>query len=112
MTNRTGTVLLEVMLALGILAIAGGALLALTSENSRALAGAGASDERIQRADDFMAVVSLWNAEDLDRRLGVRRQGPWLLTIQRSRPALYDVVLMDSASRPVLATALFRPAAP
>lgn len=112
MTNRTGTVLLEVMLALGILAIAGGALLALASESSRALGRAGSSDERIQQADDFMATVSLWRAEDLDRRLGVRRQGSWLLSIQRSRTALYDVVLMDTARRPVLATALFRPATP
>jgi hypothetical protein len=57
----------------------------------------------------LLGVVSLWPREDLDRRLGVRRQGMWLLEIKRESSSLYAVTVRDTATRvSVVGTALYR----
>ena len=62
-------------------------------------------------ADAFMAAVSLWTRDDLDRRLGDREQGPWRLVILRPEPTLYEVALRDTLTDAVvLRTALHRAA--
>ena len=67
-------------------------------------------EHQLRAASGFLDVVALWPAEDLDRRLGTRAQGPWLLTIQRPHPYLYRVGVADSTNgKALIATVLFRP---
>ncbi len=109
MRGRRGVVLFESMVALALIAIAAVALLDLAGASSRATRQAAEAEQRLERASQFITAVSLWPREDLDRRLGVHRQGDWLLDIQRVPQGIYDVALLDTASRaPVLTTTLFR----
>jgi type II secretory pathway pseudopilin PulG len=103
-------VLLEVLVALAILGIMGGAVAALA-------VGAGDSVRRAQRADAearsasrFFDAVALWPREDLDRRLGSHPQGIWRVEVQRPSGALYTIALLDSSgTRMLLHSALYRP---
>ena len=102
--------LLEVLVALALLGAAAASLTALALEAGRVTEAARRADRQSRKASAFLDVVSLWPREDLDRRLGSRRQGEWVLTVQRAGPALYRISLRDSTSRrELMETALYRP---
>jgi type II secretory pathway pseudopilin PulG len=104
-----GAVLLEVVIAMAVLAVAGIAAIAMAAEASGAVARARESEARLRSASHLLEAVALWPREELDRRLGARRQGPFVLTLQRPARELYTAVLADSAGgRVLLATSLFR----
>lgn len=107
---RAGAGLLEVVAAVLILSIAGVTAVVMVTEAARSVERARAADAEMRAASAFLDAVALWTPEDLDRRLGVRRQGPWRLYLERPLPALYTVVLADTAGgRVLLRTSLFRP---
>jgi len=109
---RSGATLLEVIVALTILATAGLAAVTVTREALHAVQHAREADRDVMRASAFLEVVALWPREDLDQRLGDRPQGPWRLRIDRPLPTLYEVTLSDSARRrAILRTSLYRPEA-
>jgi type II secretory pathway pseudopilin PulG len=101
--------LIEVMAAIAILSIAGAALLATTSEAIQRLDRARQSEAELGSAERLLGMVTLWPRDDLDRRLGVRRQGQWLLEIERESSSLYVVTVRDTVSRAALiSTAMHR----
>jgi type II secretory pathway pseudopilin PulG len=106
--NESGAVLLEVIVALAILAIAGTSALLMASESARAVIHVREQGEALQAASAFMDAVALWPRADLDRRLGVRRQGDWRLRIDRPERRLYVVTLSDSDGVELIKTSLFR----
>jgi type II secretory pathway pseudopilin PulG len=109
---RVGAVLLEVLVALTILSTAGAALIAMTVDAMRAVERARAADAELQRANAFFNAVALWPREDLDRHLGDRHQGKWIMRVDRPGSDLYVVELRDSTRRRVLLrTSLYRPEA-
>ena len=109
--RRTGAALLEAIVALAVFGTAGSAALVLVRDSARAVERAREREARIRDADAFMAAVSLWTRDDLDRRLGDRPQGPWRLVVLRPEPNLYEVALRDTRTDVVvLRTALHRPA--
>jgi type II secretory pathway pseudopilin PulG len=111
--DRRGAILLEAMVALMILVVAGTAAVTMVSGSADAVRRAREADREARRADAFFHAVSLWTREDLDRRMGDRPQSPWRLNVQRPAPTLYEVVLTDSArTRVLLRTSLFRPEPP
>jgi type II secretory pathway pseudopilin PulG len=102
-------VLLEAIVALTILAVAGAAVVALATDSARAVERAAAADAATGKASALLDAVALWPREDLDRHLGAREQGPWRMIIDRPTPTLYTVVLTDSSEgRVLLRTALYR----
>lgn len=108
--RRSGVVLLEVLVALTILAVAGVSLAVLATESADAVRRAQAVSFETEHASAFLDAVVLWPRADLDRHLGDRFEGPWRLTIERPLPTLYTVSLADSGThRELLRTALFRP---
>jgi hypothetical protein len=110
---RKGAVLLEAIVALVILSVAGTAAVVLVSQSADAVRRAREAEAEAREANAFFAAVSLWTRDDLDRRLGDRAQGGWRLMIQRPTPTLYEVVLTDSArTHEILRTSLFRPEPP
>lgn len=110
---RAGAILLEAIVALVILAVAGTAAVTLVSQSSDAVRRARIADAEMREASALLHAVALWPREDLDRRLGERPQGRWKLIVQRPTPTLYEVVLADSAvTRELLRTTLFRPEPP
>lgn len=108
--DRVGAALLEVLAALAILSTAILVLLATALAAGEAITRGRAADHELARASAFLDAVALWTREDLDRRLGSRRQGPWRLAVERFHPELYVVVLEDSLGRSeLLRTSLYRP---
>ena len=102
--------LLEAIVALVILSVAGTAAVTLVSQSADAVRRARVADVEMREANAFFHAVALWTREDLDLRLGERAQGRWKLLVQRPAPTLYEVVLTDSAvTREVLRTTLYRP---
>ena len=106
---RPGVVLLETLVALAILGAAGAALATLAVSATDAVHRAERLDTDVRRASAFLDVVALWPREDLDRHLGTRPQGEWILDVQHVAPTLYVVAIADSGdARPLLRTALYR----
>jgi hypothetical protein len=108
------------MVALTILVVAGAWAVAMANQSADAIRRVRDADVETRRASGFLEAVALWPREDLDRHLGGRREGAWVLEVQRPTPSLYTVILCsapDSAhgrpfARELLRTALFRPEAP
>jgi len=109
--NDAGAALLEVIIALAILATAAASMLAVATQAARAVERVRAAEAEIRAANAFLTAVSLWTREDLDRRLGDREQGAWRLRVDRPAETLYVVILSDSLERELLRTSLYRPRA-
>lgn len=108
--TERGTILLEALVALTILATAGLALAVGVREALETTRRAAMSERRVLDASGFLEAVALWPAEDLDRHLGDRPNGPWRLVVNRPSRDIYEVQVVDSTSRLVLVTtSLFRP---
>lgn len=107
--SRRGMTLLEVLVALAILATAATAVLGLARQSWRTVQSARDADRSLLHASAFLDAVALWPREDLDRRLGDREQTPWRMRIDRPLPTLYVVTLADSSGRDtLLVTSLYR----
>jgi prepilin-type N-terminal cleavage/methylation domain-containing protein len=111
--NRPGFALLEVLIAMLLLSIAGATAAAAAIDAIHAVRLAHHTEEVSQRASAFLDAVALWPREDLDRRLGDHPQGPWRLRIDRLSPSLYAITLADSGARALvrLRTSVYRPLA-
>jgi type II secretory pathway pseudopilin PulG len=110
MRRRGGTTLIEVIVALVLVASMAAAVASLASANANVIARARGADLESRRASAFLDMVALWPREDLDRRLGEHEQGEWRLRVARPAPTLYMATLLDSSGRRrLLATALYRP---
>ena len=107
---RDGMTLLEVLIALAVLATAGTAILGLAMQSWDSVQSARAAEQSTAKASAFLDAVALWPREDLDRHLGERAQTPWRMRIDRPLPTLYVVSLADSSGRStLLVTSLYRP---
>ncbi len=101
--------LLEVIVALAILGVAGAAAVTMSAESARAVARARATDSETRAASALLDAVALWSRDDLDRHIGDRRQGPWRMRVERPLTTVYLVTLADSSgAATILQTALFR----
>jgi Cys-tRNA synthase (O-phospho-L-seryl-tRNA:Cys-tRNA synthase) len=107
---REGVVLLEAIVALVILATAGATIVTMTAEAAHAVHQVRGAEEEVRAANAFFSAVSLWSREDLDRHLGDRVQGSWMMRVDRPAPTLYVATLSDTAThRALLRTSLYRP---
>ena len=107
--SRSGMTLLEVLIALAILAGAGMAILGVATQSWHAVQSARDADRALLEASAFLDAVALWPREDLDRHLGERTQAPWRMRVDRPLPTVYVVTLADSSGvDTLLATSLYR----
>jgi type II secretory pathway pseudopilin PulG len=108
--GERGAVLLETLVALAVLAAAAGGAVWMCAEWIRAVERAHRREADVRAADRLLTAVSLWPRADLDRHLGERRQGSWIMRVDRPSPSIYMATLRDTASGAVLLhTALLRP---
>jgi hypothetical protein len=107
--DRSGAVLLEALIAMTILAIAGLLLVSMASQSAESLRLAQEREREFRAANAFLDAVSLWPTQDLDRHLGTRPQGPWRMFVARPSATLYVVTLQDSlGGYTILETSLYR----
>jgi len=108
MGSRRGALLIEVLAALAIFSVAAVTCLAFLVQLSDSEHRAIATERRLTDQDRLMAAYSLLSREDLDRRLGRRVVGSYLVEVQRPSAELYRVTIGDSSAVD-LATLLYRP---
>jgi type II secretory pathway pseudopilin PulG len=108
--DRSGVVLLEALVALLILTTAGAAAVTLVAEGAREIQRVRSAEKQMHDASAFFDAVSLWSRDDLDRHLGNRNQGDWLMRVDRPDLELYVVSLTDTATKvELLRTSVYRP---
>lgn len=106
--SARGVALLEVLIALTIFSIAGLTAIEQLDQLAQTETQSETRERRLADADRLMTAISLLTREDLDRRLGRREVGPWLVEVQRPRLTLYRVEIGDGGT-PDLTTLLYRP---
>lgn len=108
MNRPRGAVLLEVMIAVAILAFTATASLELVSELAVSAQRARTAANSIADQDRLMTAYSLLTRADLSDRIGARRLGRWTVSVQRQGAALYHVAIGDGVEAEVI-TVLYRP---
>jgi len=88
--NR-GATLIEVLVALVILAVVGMSLLCLANEALRLSSSAREKEYSLVDQERLLTAYALLTRHELDQRLGERRIGPYLVTVQRPEPTLYRI---------------------
>ena len=91
-----------------VLATAGVWAVGATVESQNAVVRLRAETQELQRANAFLNAVALWSRSDLDRHLGERSEGAWVLRVDRPLPTLYVITLTTKEGRMLLRTALYR----
>lgn len=95
--KRKGVTLLEVLVAMTLLALIGLSTLELVQTAARLSRVAATAETELSEASRLLHAVSLWSRSELEQRLGAREQGEWLLEITRETPDFYLVVVRDRA---------------
>ena len=110
MRNDRGVVLLEVMVAIVILATAGIALTEIVGAGLRAEREAREREGRLANEERLLTALTLLNRRELDQRIGRRRIGEFIVAVQRPERTLYRIALIQEQSPQVedLVTVVYR----
>ncbi len=105
---RAGLTLLELLVALTLLALTGLSTMELVRTAARFSGAAATAESELHSASQLLDAMHLWSRTELDQRLGEREQGPFRVEITRPTPDLYLVVVRDSAgTSELLRTGIF-----
>ena len=110
MTHERGAVLLEVLVALTILTVAGLSLVGLLGAAVHAEQGARERERVLASEERVLAAMTLLTRADLDRRLGRHDVGEFAVDVQRLERTLYRIAIAQGRSARVedLVTVVFR----
>lgn len=93
---RGGFTLIEVLVALSVVSVAGLATIDYVGAASVALRTAIALEAEMEAANNVMVTAVTWSRDDLDRRIGSTSIGGLALVVSRPRPELYRLVVRSS----------------
>jgi type II secretory pathway pseudopilin PulG len=112
--TNAGVVLLEVLVALVILATAGTALVELVGAGLRNERDARVREHTLAAEERVLSAMTLLKREDLDGRLGQHQVGEFFVDVERPERSLYRIALAETSSPAVedLVTVVFRPGEP
>ena len=110
MRSERGVVLLEVLVALVVLAIAGVALMENVGAGLRAERDARDRESTLATEERLLAALTLLNRGELDQRIGRRQVGEFLVDVQRPEKTLYRIAIVQMQSPQVedLVTVVYR----
>jgi hypothetical protein len=108
--NR-GIVLLEVLVALAVLATAGLSIAGLVSTGLRSEVDAVARERALRSEEQVLTGLTLLPRAELDRRLGRERAGAVVATIERPELTLYRIAIADTIAPEIeaLVTIVYKP---
>jgi type II secretory pathway pseudopilin PulG len=101
--------LLEVLVALAVLGLAGLALVEVTAQGLRVLDQAQAVEHRMADQDRLLAAYTLLNRRDLGQRAGLHRVGPYAVRVDRLDFTLFRITVGPAGEPADLATVVYRP---
>jgi type II secretory pathway pseudopilin PulG len=109
--NEHGVVLLEVLVAVVILATAGIGLIELVGSGLRAERDARLRESTLATEERVLSALTLLNRKELDQRIGRRHIGEFIVDVQRPERTLYRIALLQEQSPQVedLVTVVYRP---
>jgi type II secretory pathway component PulJ len=109
--TERGVVLLEVLVAVMILSVAGLGLVSLVRTGLEEERDSRDRERLLAVEERLLAGLTLLRREDLDRRLGRHPLGEFVVDVQRPERALYRIVIAGQRAPEVeeLVTVLFRP---
>jgi len=109
-TARAGVALLDAVCALAIAGSVGIGMQVLTLQSAASSRQVAESEQHLADADAFLHAVVLWPRDDLERRLGARRQGEWILEVESASSETFIVRLRrPDGGEAILWTAVHRP---
>jgi len=110
MRSERGVALLEILVALVILATAGAGLMELVGAGLRGEHEARAREVTLANEERLLAALTLLRRHELDQRLGRRVLGEFIVDVQRPEPTLYRIAVLQQTSPQVedLVTVLYR----
>jgi Tfp pilus assembly protein PilV len=105
-----GSVLIEVLVALVLLAVSGTALITLLGQTSHAMRSTVASERLARAASDQLGGLAIATRSDLFAAAGRRSINGWTVSVAVAGPNLFDVSIAESdSSAPLLRTTVYRP---
>lgn len=110
MRNDRGVVLLEVLVALVVLATAGIALVETVGAGLRAERDARQREKVLGQEERLLSAHTLLNRSELDQRIGRREIGEFIVDVQRPERTLYRIAVIQEQSPQVedLVTVVYR----
>ncbi|HXT16503.1 MAG TPA: hypothetical protein VN706_12775 [Gemmatimonadaceae bacterium] len=109
-SNRPGLALVEVLIAIVVLASAGTGLITLLGQTAKSIATTRASERSIDRASALLERLVVWDGPMLVAHEGPSNVDSLVLTVTPVGRALFDVSVAGSdATPPLLRTTLYRP---
>lgn len=108
--DRRGVALLEVLIAVVILATAGLSLVEFVAASVRSLEVSRQREAELVPEERLLTAYCLLSQADLDRRLGSQRLGAFLVNVQRPERGLYRIAVSRRRAPNVedLVTVVFR----
>jgi type II secretory pathway component PulJ len=108
--HSRGAALLEVIVALAILASAGLSSVALLNAATRAVADARERERVLAAEERVLAAVTLLRRAELDQRIGRHDVGEFVVIVQRPERTLYRIAIAQARSAHVedLVTVVYR----
>ena len=101
---RRGALLLEVVVGITVLAIAGVGWVTLLAQTRASIAEVRQREALTREASDLLQRYRIFGANELDARVGVRREGTLAIEVTSIAPHLYGLAALDSSGRKVLLT--------
>lgn len=110
MRNERGVALLEVLIAVVVLATAGVALVELVGAGLRGEHEAQEREQTLAAEERVLAAMTLLNRTELDQRIGRRLVGEFIVDVQRPERTLYRIAVLQQQSAHVedLVTVVYR----
>lgn len=109
--RERGVALLEVLVAVLILTVAGLSLVELVGAGTRAIGTSRQRERELADEERLLTAYTLLTRSDLDRRLGDRTVGPYVTNVQRPEATLYRIAITRQGTLEVedLVTVVYRP---
>jgi prepilin-type N-terminal cleavage/methylation domain-containing protein len=109
--SERGVALLEVLIALALLSIAGLATVAMVDSAVRAESEMAKRENAVATASRVLTALTLLKASELTQRIGYHPLGEFIVSISRPEPALYRIALSEAgaATQEIVATVVYRP---
>jgi type II secretory pathway pseudopilin PulG len=110
MRNKRGVALLEVLIAVVVLATAGIALVELVGAGLRGEREAQQREQTLAAEERVLAAMTLLNRTELDQRIGRRQIGEFIVDVQRPERTLFRIAVLQQQSAHVedLVTVVYR----
>jgi len=114
MRHEGGVALLEVLVALTIVSVAGLGVLEALHEGIAAEHAMAARERDMASAHQLLADYALLDRRDLEQRIGSQKRGRQLIRVQRPTATLFRVAVADTTAPnlELLVTILYRPMDP